>query len=102
MRVSSAFMSSHTSFFFSGARSRYDGWKVHITGMPRYSKNLPRSLVMPSVAPSRYRAGVLPSRQRNFGRTSSIVFSRYSLQFSASSGSGVRFLGGRQRRMLQM
>ena len=38
-RASSIFMSSHTSFFFSGLRpsSRAAGWNVHRTGMPWYS-----------------------------------------------------------------
>ena len=34
IRASSAFMSSHTSRFFVGSRKRYEGWNVHITGMP--------------------------------------------------------------------
>ena len=60
-------MSAQTSRFFDGSRSRYAGWNVGMTLMPRNSWNVPRSRVIPPLMPSSDSTGVFPSRTSTDG-----------------------------------
>src|SRR5213080_4539323 len=88
------FMSSHTSRFFSGDRSKYAGWNVAMTRIPSISKNFPRSLEIGAAVCSTVWAANVPRQHTIFGRMAASCFRRNGLHEATSSGSGLRFSGG--------
>src|SRR5690606_21783122 len=96
------FRSSQASRFLSGLRSRYAGWKVGTNFAARSGNTWPRSREMGVSVRSSARAADEPSPTTTFGWMMSIWRSRNGSQAATSSGSGVRFAGGRHLTTLAM